>query len=101
MSAATCRCGCGREAGRWRDGARCGYSPRCYARLCDNGFPADGPPAPRRVAGIPGSRQGRIEDYLWLRQELKLSREQAMARLGIVRRTVRRYEAELRLAGAA
>jgi len=96
MSAGMCKGGCGREPGRHKDGARCGYCPRCYARLCDNGFPAGGPPQPRRVAGIPGSRQGRIEDYLWLRQELGLSREAAMARLGVVRRTVRRYDALLR-----
>jgi hypothetical protein len=97
----TCRCGCGREPGRWRDGARCGYTARCYARWADNGFPAAGPPEPRRVPGIRGSRAGRIEDYTWLRRELGLTREAAMARLGIVRRTVRRYEAELRQAQAA
>jgi hypothetical protein len=86
--------GCGQEPGRWRDGARCGYCRRCYKRWLDNGFPASGPPAPRHAPGGWGTRAGRVEDYLELRS-WGFSPAAAALRLGVTRRTIERYDADL------
>ena len=96
-----CACGCGREAARQsvKDGWRpkCGYSAACYKRWADHGYPPEGPPPPQMGTGPKADRAGRIEDYAFLR-ERGLSRLEAAARLGVVRRTAERYEMRLRVA---
>jgi hypothetical protein len=42
------------------------------------------------------ARQGRVDDYLILRDDCRLSRAEAAARLGVSLRTIERYEAQLR-----
>lgn len=41
----------------------------------------------------------RVEDYQWLREDVGMTREAAMQRLGICERTAYRYEKRLREAG--
>jgi hypothetical protein len=91
-----CACGCGRERGSWRSGARRGYRTCCYRRWADAGFPAGGPPAPRHAPGGWGTRAGRLEDYVFLTREQRLPVAEALARMGLSSRTVQRYENALR-----
>ena len=94
MSAGTCVVaagGCGAPRETYAEGARGDYCRRCYRRWHDAGYPAGGPPAPRRAGGGRGSRAGRLEDY----QELLswgLTPQQAQWRLGVCRTTILRYE---------
>lgn len=82
------------DCGRPRRRDRCGWCIACYDRWRYHGCPEDGPPPP--WAKVPG----RIEDYLWLRDELGLSRAAAAARVGVTLRTIQRYERRLRMAAA-
>ena len=79
----------------WREGWRCGYCRRCYVRWMEHGFPASGPPA-KRVQVTGGRAAGRVEDYAWLRERERLTRQEAATRLGVTIRSALRYEARLR-----
>ena len=83
----------------WQGGWRCGYCRRCYTRWMEHGFPASGPPV-ERVQVTGWRSDGRVEDYTELRS-WGLTRQEAAARLGVTIRSVLRYEARLRDAGAA
>jgi hypothetical protein len=91
-----CRCGCGRPVTRY---ARLALANACARRWWYHGRPAVVPPATRR--GNDGQRDGRIEDYVWLTREQRLSRRAAAERLGVCLRTVERYEADPRAQAAA
>jgi hypothetical protein len=82
---------CGERPGRWRGTRAHGYCIRCFKRWMDHGYPASGPPPLRRGAGPKQGRGARIEDYIELRS-WGLSQAEAARRLGVVRRTVVRYE---------
>jgi hypothetical protein len=73
----------------------------CYKRWLRAGRPAEGPPAPRvapaaAYAPVRAHALARLEDYVWLREELRLSLDQAAVRLHVSRRTAERYESARR-----
>ena len=87
----------------------------CYQRWCRAGKPDGGPPPARHLsttrlvavrtaaalarAARTARRQGRIEDYAWLRGQ-GATRTEAAARVGVTVRTTQRYDAHLRQAPA-
>ena len=70
-----------------------GWCPRCYRRWLDNGKPLSGPPPVRKGAGGRGSSQ--LDDYEFLRS-WGSTRDECASRLGVTKRTIGRYEAQLR-----
>jgi hypothetical protein len=80
----------------------------CHSRWLDHGKPAVCPPPAkecrtftledRRLAreALTAARLSRIEDYVWLTREQRLSRDGAAARMGISIRTAERYEAAIK-----
>lgn len=68
----------------------------CYCRWLRLGRPAVLPPARHSREGSPGrSRLARIEDYAELRSWGETP-DMAAVRLGVSKRTIERYEADLR-----
>lgn len=90
-----CRCGCGREPDHWGRG----FTLSCYQRWIRAGRPEKFGP-PRWMWGQ-GVREGRLEDYGWLRNEQRLPLAAAAERLGVCERTAWRYERSLREMEAA
>jgi hypothetical protein len=80
-----------------------GWCYGCNGRWIRAGRPDTGPPPPlphdRQMAAMREVWQervaGRAEDYQWLTRELRMSRAEAAARLGVSERTAWRYEARL------
>ena len=90
-------CGAAYQVASWHKSYRGTreYCARCYQRWADHGYPASGPPPLAQGCGGGPGAAARIEDYVFLRGR-GLSRAAAALRLGITRRTIRRYDAALR-----
>jgi hypothetical protein len=85
-----------RPRGSRRAAKYCGYRDwcvRCYRRWLDNGKPVSGPPPVRKGAG--GRYSSQLDDYEFLRS-WGCSRDECATRLGVTKRTIGRYEAQLR-----
>jgi hypothetical protein len=90
----TCRCGCTRLPAP----GRLGFTRACYQRFLLAGRPDVLPPPRWTWPG--GTREGRIEDYQWLRDEQDAGRSAAAERLDVCQRTTYRYDAAIKAAAA-